>query len=74
MATGYRIDAELFLTPCGNSQLDEYEFGVTLVSAEIRSPEPIFSYFSHHIKPTRLAATMETPRLQPLIPPKPREL
>ncbi len=40
MATGYRIDAELFLIPCGISQLDEYEFGVTLVSAEIRSPDP----------------------------------
>jgi len=42
MATGYRIDEELFLTPCGISQLDEYEFGATLVSAEIRSPEPVF--------------------------------
>jgi len=39
MEISYRIDGELFLTPSGISGPDQQDFGVTLISAEIRNPE-----------------------------------
>ena len=45
MAISYRIDGEFFLTPSGISGPDQPEFGVTLVSAGIRSSESVGRFF-----------------------------